>query len=372
MKILITGGHLTPALAFIDHLLKKHPKVGIEFVGRKFSQQKTGQLAIEAAAMQKRELRFYELSVPKQPGWLPWQLIGFSYQYLTAFFRSLKIIHTSKPTVLLTFGGYLALPMSLAAFLLRVPIITHEQTTTAGRANRLIGRFAKAVAISFESSRTQFPRDKTTLTGTPIRDNLLSKDLPKPTWLKNAPAKPLLYITGGNQGSYLLNTLVEQVLRQLTRDYVVIHACGRATTTANYQDQLCQARLSLPKTHQDRYYVREWIKSEELSWILHHSQLALSRAGANTIQELIHAKLPAILVPLPFAFHNEQQQNAKLMSEAGGAIVVAQKDLTPEKLLSTIKAISKTHKAMRRKLELIDLPTNANAKLYSLIKKSQT
>jgi len=372
MKILVTGGHITPAIAFMEYVQQSHAEDSLVLVGRTYSQSSKQQKAVEATAAEELNIPFKNLNVPKVTSYLPWHVLLFGLSYLSILLKSFIIVFNQKPSVILSFGGYFAVPICIAAWVQGVPIVTHEQTTTAGRANRFIASLATKVAISFPSSAEHFAKRKTVLTGNPIRAQLMSQQVSQPSWYETPSTKPIIYITGGNQGSHIINTVVKQILRQLTKDFVVIHACGRATATTNYVEELQQAARSLPSTHQNRYFVREWIQAPELAWILQHAQLSISRAGANTVQELMQSKVPAILVPLPFSYHNEQALNAKIMTDHGGAITIPQKDLSPQKLLETVKEVASKHKAFRRKLDLIEFTPDASQKVYKVAKQAAT
>lgn len=367
MKIVITGGHITPALAFIEHIKANTPKDEVFLLGRTYSQSNKKQIAIEKQLAQELVVPFIPIEVPKFVSFLPWHTSVYVFAYFQAVLQTMRYLLRIRPSVVVSFGGYYAVPIVLVAWFLRIPIVTHEQTATAGRANRFISFFATKVAISFPNSTRFFPAQKTVFTGNPIRADLLHHKPKQPEWFSNSGKKPVLYITGGNQGSHIINTVTKNILRHLTRDFVVIHACGRPTTTANYFQELSQLTRTLPPTHQNRYFVREWITSQELGWILRNAQLCVSRAGANTVQELIQTQLPALLIPLPFSYHNEQTLNAKIMTEVGGAISLSQKDFTPEIALQTIKNMMAKHKSYKRKLETIVVPADASKKLYQVV-----
>lgn len=370
MKIVITGGHITPAIAFIEYSQKNHKNDELYLFGRTYSQSNRQQLAVEKQFANELNIPFIAIEVPKYVSLLPWHIFAFGASYFTSWVKAWKNLLQIKPTVLLSFGGYYAVPIVIAAWILRIPIVTHEQTTTAGRANKFISLFAKKVAISFQSSAEAFPAKKTIVTGNPIRAALTNPKPSKPAWFTYKTTAPIIYITGGNQGSHLINTVVKNILRQLTKDYIVIHACGRATANADYLRELQQIARTLPSTHHERYFVREWVTTEELAWILKNAHIAVSRAGANTIQEFLHTCLPALLIPLPFSFQNEQALNAKIMTDSGGAVTILQKDFTPEVALKTIKDMVSKNKSLRRKLELIALPTDASEKLYAVVKSA--
>jgi UDP-N-acetylglucosamine--N-acetylmuramyl-(pentapeptide) pyrophosphoryl-undecaprenol N-acetylglucosamine transferase len=367
MKIILTGGHLTPALAYIEYCKKNDSNAELFFFGRTFSQSNKQQKSVEKETVTAFDVPFYSIDTPKLTLWLPWKIVVFLFEYILSILKTVQHLIKIKPDCILSFGGYLAVPIALLGYILRIPIVTHEQTVTAGRANLFIGSLAKKIAISYEQSKHYFPSRKVVVTGNPIRSSLLTPQKEKPKWLITQSKKPILYITGGNQGSHIVNTVTKQIIRQLTRDFVVIHACGRQTTTINYEQELQQAARKLPSTHQGRYFVRTWISTEDLGWILHNACLAISRAGANSIQELTVTQVPSLLVPLPFSYNNEQMLNAKTMAETGGAVVVAQKDFTPEMVLQTIKKMFATHKAMKRKLKLAALPNTGAQKLHETV-----
>lgn len=366
MKTVLTGGHITPALAYIEYCKTQNIHNDISFFGRTYSQSNKQQKSIEKKVITQFSIPFYPTDVPKISNILPWSIVLFVYSYLTVSMRICRYLIRIKPDVIITFGGYLAVPVACIGWLLRIPIVTHEQTATAGRANRFIAQLATKIGVSFESSLPFFPKSKTIVTGNPIRQSLLKTQTNPPSWFQTQSKKPILYITGGNQGSHIINTVTKHILRQLTKDFVVIHACGRATTSSNYLQELTKAAHTLPSTHRNRYFVQEWISTNDLGWILQNAELAVSRAGANTIQEFIQCNVPALLVPLPFSYHNEQVLNAKIMTEYGGAITINQKEFTPEKVLETIKTMSQTRKAYKRKLTLIDTSNNAAASIHRL------
>jgi UDP-N-acetylglucosamine--N-acetylmuramyl-(pentapeptide) pyrophosphoryl-undecaprenol N-acetylglucosamine transferase len=369
MKIAIIGGHLTPALAYIEYCQQNELTAELFFLGRTFSQSNQQQKSIEKKSVQSLNIPFFAIDTPKITSWMPWLLLIFLVEYLVSIQKIIKYLFKIKPDCILSFGSYLAVPTTVIGKILRIPIVTHEQTITAGRANRFIALFATKVAISFKESMAFFPQKKTVVTGNPIRPTLISPTKEKPKWLITQSKKPILYITGGNQGSHIINSVAKQILRQLTKDFVVIHGCGRKTKATDYEQELLEASRKLPSTHHGRYFVRTWITTEELSWILNNSVLAISRAGANSIQEFVATQLPALLVPLPFSFHNEQMLNAKAMAELGGAVVIAQKDFSPDFVLHNIKQMFAKHKAMKRKLKMHSFSTLGAKNLHQTVRK---
>jgi UDP-N-acetylglucosamine--N-acetylmuramyl-(pentapeptide) pyrophosphoryl-undecaprenol N-acetylglucosamine transferase len=366
LKICISGGHLTPAVAFMEYAQNQND-VEIVFIGRQYSTSDKSQKAREAIEVDKLKIPFIPYTVPKFNNKNPLQLVMDTLMYPVSIFLALKILLTERPTVFLSFGGYLAVPIAIGAWLLGIPIITHEQTVVGGSANQVIAKIAKYVALSFTQSKKYFPNKKTKVTGNPIRTSLIEGKTTKPKWAPEKLSKPLLYITGGNQGSYIINNTIRQILPQLTRKYFVVHACGSSTTQMNYKRDLQKAKRKLSARQQDNYYVTAWISEKELAWVLQNASLAVCRSGANTVQELITNKVPAIFIPLPFAKNDEQQRNAQMVAKTGGANIIHQNNLNPQILIEEINKKMKIRKALKKKLDKVSIPSDGAAKLFKLV-----
>jgi len=267
---------------------------------------------------------------------------------------------------LLSFGSYLAVPFTLAAKSLGIAIVTHEQTVVMGKANQFIALLADQVAISYPETSRYLKRQDFVLTGNPIRPGLFAKDLKKPNWLPD-DADNILLVMGGNQGSFVLNDLIEANLATLLKNYVIIHQCGRANKVRNSFQKLEQKRDTLAKEIKEKYFVREWIEETDLFWIYQHAKFAISRSGANAVLELSLAPLPAILIPLPSTYHNEQLANALAMQKMNGALVLQQEYLNSTTLLDSVAYLEKNYKTMRLSLAKNQVYQDASAKLYQLL-----
>lgn len=349
--IAISGGHLTPALATIEYFQKAHPDVRLVFVGRKYMQEKEKQLANESRIAAELGIPFHQITAAKfhRAAW--WRNLGEIARLVPSLFQALQILRQERVSLFLSFGGYLAVPLAVAAKILRIPVVTHEQTKTSGLANEFIANLADKVALSYADSRKNFPKEKIVVTGNPIRSSLLREYKRKPTWIPESN-KPILYVTGGSQGSQVINSTVGQILPYLTERFLVIHQCGQSENQRYLHTLMAQAEI-LPEAQRSRYVVREWIEDKEVSWIMQHASLAVSRAGANTTQEVSLHAVPTIFIPLPFAHNNEQFKNAEALEEAGAAIILEQKNLDPDTLVETIQAASAQRAHLRRRAEKI-------------------
>lgn len=368
MKILISGGHLTPALALIDFIKKKHQSDKIVFVGRLYSQSDLKQLAQEKNEIEKRQIKFIHLNATKTSKRKSLQhKILFLFLLIKSISSALTIFKKEKPDIFVSFGGYLAIPLAIAAKFTHTKIFTHEQTHAAGLANQFIAKFADEIAISYPSSKEYFPHVETHLTGNPIRSALLDTNTPQPKWISQKTLKPILLITGGSQGSKAINQVVRLTLQELTKEWTVIHLCGSSNIESNYKQQLEQAKKELSPQQQQHYFIKEWANDTEMSWIYNHAHLAISRAGANTTMELTIKNIPTIFIPLPNSHHDEQLKNAQELSKQQAAIILTQDQLTPETLINKLNQLKKNYQKILKNMKLINRTTKAVDKIYQLL-----
>jgi len=246
--------------------------------------------------------------------------------------RALALLGRMRPDVVVATGGFVAVPTAIAAALRRRPLLVHEQVVVPGLANRLIGRLADRVAVTFAASATAFPAGKVVVTGNPIRPELLAGTRGAGfARFELDPAAPLVYVTGGAQGAHRLNRVVGAALAPLLALTQVVHQAGD-----NVQGDLAWLRAraaELPPALRARYRVRAFI-GDELADLYAAATLVIGRAGAGTVTELAALGRPAILVPLPGARGDEQTANARVLEAAGGAVLLPEAVLTPERLVA--------------------------------------
>ncbi len=321
MKILIIGGHLSPAISLID-LVKD--KSDVLFVGRKFSMEGDKAVSLEYKICQEKGIKFEEISA----GRLQRRFTRFTIFSLLKFplglYQAFKILGKFKPDVVVGFGGYVSLPVIFSAFVQRIPIVIHEQTLEAGLANRIASVFARKICISFERSRQFFPKNKTVLTGNPIRREIID---PGSKMQLPSDNLPLIYITGGSQGSVFLNSLVEKTLSSLLSNYRIIHQVG-SFNNFEWLEKLKKIKKFLPNEKRSRYILSDHFKSEDVGQILRSSDLVVGRAGINTVTELLFLNKPTLLIPLPFSQRNEQSKNAQFLKDVGLAEILNEKGMS--------------------------------------------
>lgn len=334
MKIIITGGHLTPAMAVIEKL---NVEDKILFVGRKHSFENEQALSFEYQTIRKMGIPFYSLITGRlQRKWTRHTLFSL-LKFPVGLSQSLWWVFKFKPEIILSFGGYVSLPVVLAGFILRVPIIIHEQTLGAGLANKIASFFASKILISWEDSKKIFPQEKTVLTGNPVRREILNKIHNSEFKIYNSDKNlPLLYVTGGSLGSHVINLTIEKIIKKLLEDFIVIHQTG---DSKKYQDfeRLRKLKNRLNPKLKKRYFLKKHILSSHVGWVLNRADLVIGRAGANTVTELLYLEKKAILIPLPFSQGDEQAKNASLLKKAKLGEVIMQGELTSGRLYKRIK-----------------------------------
>lgn len=332
LKIVFVGGHHTPALAVLDALAGKfrHRQITYRFfwLGHRRSMWGDKKDSAEYLEVVGRGLPFYNLKAGKlYRTFNPRKLLRLPWGLFQAFYYLLLI----RPVLVVSFGGYLALPVALAASFFRVPFVTHEQTAAAGWSNRLLGFFAKKVFISWPSSAKYFPAAKTLLTGNPVRRDIFQAASPL-AFPGARESLPTIYITGGKQGAHAVNMVVQKALPILLEKYNLIHQCGHSTVTNDYLN-LMRSREQLPAALKSGYLLKDYFGAEEIGAVFAKASFVISRSGANTVTELMALGKPAILIPLPNTPGQEQEKNAQMLESAGLAFIISQTALTPETLI---------------------------------------
>lgn len=345
-KIFVTGGHVTPALAVIEEIQRQKLDWEIVFVGRKYAMEGDSEVAEEYRLITNLGIRFLPVYSGRFTRTLGWSSLIAPAKFLLGVAIALRYSLKEKPQVIVSFGGYVALPVAIAGWILRIPIITHEQTYLPGLANRLIAILAKRVCVSFPETLNKFPQAKTVLTGLPFRRKIFSP--PLKTDLTIDQGVPLIYITGGSTGSVSLNRLVYPIVPTLTRKFMLIHQTGRRSL-----NQAQSVRLQLSEKEQLRYLPLAFLDIAHHSWVLAQARLLVGRAGANTVGEVAATGKVGIFIPLPWSAAGEQQKNAQKLSAAGSALVLQQENLTPQLLLNKIEEVITNIAAYRNQAQML-------------------
>lgn len=340
MKVLITGGHITPALAVIDEL----KNCDIVIVGRQHALSSDKSDSLEYKEITNKGVRFINLNAGRMTRVLSLSSLVNVLKIPLGFAGALNILRKEKPDVVLTFGGYIALPVAVAAHILRIPIVAHEQTIRPGSANGFIGKLAQKTFISFPASSHYFPSGKAILSGNPVRKEV-SKVVDK---IKNFKKEnPVLYVTGGSTGSHDVNSLVFKILPELLKKYTVIHQTGSSTEFRDFdKTAMFKTKNYFPFTH---------IESNLIGFVYSQSDLVISRGGANTVFELLAVSKPSVIIPLPWSAFDEQQKHAEYLRSLGVAEIFDQARPSGE-LLNLIETLFASLEKYQKNFDTIDQP----------------
>lgn len=329
MKIVITGGHHSSALPVIKKLREQYPEVQIYWFGHKFSAQGDRNPTLEFHEITGLNIPFYHIHAGKFYRTLNLKRLA---KIPLGFFQCLGLLIKLKPDAIMSFGGYIAVPTTLAGWVLGIPSITHEQTVVAGWANRLVSKVAKKVLISWHESEKYFPKVKTVFVGLPLRKEIFEVRSNNFVFNNHLPA---VYITTGKIGSHIINKVVGECLGDLLKFCNVIHQCGDNSIFSDFE-MLADLKNGLGDTV-GQYYLRKFIFEDEIGEAFARSDLVISRSGAHTTGELLALRKPCLLIPIPWVSHNEQYENAKILVDAGLGIILPEVKLSAQSLVECLK-----------------------------------
>ncbi|MBF0504709.1 MAG: undecaprenyldiphospho-muramoylpentapeptide beta-N-acetylglucosaminyltransferase [Candidatus Omnitrophica bacterium] len=321
MNVLIatggSGGHIFPAIETAKALKTRgHTVTFAGVLG-------LGEEKIKALGYPLYSLVARGLNDRSFKGWLSFGIIMFK-----AVFHAFDVIKKSSPDIIIGFGGYGAFPVVMAGVLMRLPTMIHEQNVVPGRANVLLSKIVKKVAISFEGSRKYFNRAKTVWTGCPCQHNVGTSQSEALAVFGLAEGKKTLLLLGGSQGAVKLNEIFFKLMQGLSLiNFQAIHMTGKKDYSF-YEKSYSETNLP----------VKVYAFINDMSQAYAAADIVITRAGAATISELGILGLPAILIPYPFA-GNHQKHNADVLGACGAGIVIEQKDLTDRSLKKAVDRI---------------------------------
>ncbi len=331
-----TGGHFYPIIAIaeaINDLVREKRLIApaLYYLAPNSFDEK---------ALFENGITFIRVPAGKMRRYASVQNITDAFVTLAGTISALFTLFRLYPDVVVSKGGYGSVPTVLAARLLRIPVIIHESDAKPGRANLLAAKFAKKIAISFESAAQYFPKnvqDRIARTGIPIRKALMRVEIEgAQQYLGLEKDIPTILILGGSQGAVKINEMVLTSLPRLVARANVIHQTGQA----NFKDVQGIAKVVLGKDpHASRYNPINYLSEISLQRAAGVASLVVSRAGANSIAEIGLWKKPAILIPIPESISHDQRTNAYAYAKTGAAIVLDEENLTPHILVSEIERI---------------------------------
>ena len=320
-KIVLTGGgtagHVTPKLALIPALQKNGYE--IIYIG---SEQ-----GMEKGLIEKVNIPYYGIPTGKIRRYLSAKNVTYIFRVVSGVSEATKLIKKLKPDIVFSKGGFVAVPVVLGAKLNKVPVVVHESDMTPGLANRIAMPFAKKVCTTFPETLEYIPKGKGVNTGTPIRKELFEGN--KQQGLKLCgftDQKPTIMMMGGSLGSVKINVQLRGALPTLLKDFQLVHICGKGNL---------DKKLENKKGYKQFEYL-----SEQLSDIFAMADVVISRAGSNSISELLALKKPNLLIPLSAkASRGDQILNAESFEKQGFSMVLQEEDMTYASLEKAVRLL---------------------------------
>jgi UDP-N-acetylglucosamine--N-acetylmuramyl-(pentapeptide) pyrophosphoryl-undecaprenol N-acetylglucosamine transferase len=368
MNIVLTaggGGHFAPLLAFLSQL---NPEDSVHIIGRKYAFEGDRAIALEYQTAKQKGLSYTPITTGRLQRTFTRYTLPSLAKIPIGLYQSLRLLRTIKPDVVVSFGGYVTVPVVIAAKMLGIPIVVHEQTPFAGLANKIAARFATKICVSWESSFALFPKEKTVLTGNPMQEISHHTNLPKN--LEIPGNQPLLVVVGGSLGSHTVNSILEQSLSVLVESYRIIHQTGDAKAYQDYE-RLINLKNSLPDPLKSRYVPVKFLDPEIFPTVLAEADLVISRAGINTALYLLQLEKPTLLIPLPHGQKNEQAENAKLLQSYGIAEILEESKFEQNRFVQLIHDMVKRKAEYKRKNTAAQplAPTDAAKKIYEVVQE---
>lgn len=320
-KIVMTGGgtagHVTPNIALMPSLQKAGYE--ISYIGSKDG--------IEKGLIEDQKIPYYGISSGKLRRYHSWKNFSDPFKVMKGFFEARQIMARIKPDVVFSKGGFVSVPVILAAKTKGIPAIIHESDLTPGLANKLAIPAATKVCCNFPETVPYLPAGKAVLTGSPIRQELLHGSRAKgKEFCHFTKDLPVLMIMGGSIGSVYINNAIRGCLDDLLKEFQIIHLCGKG----NLDESL---------TNKEGYAQFEYV-SDNLPDLFAAADLMIARAGANSICEILALRKPNILIPLGRnASRGDQILNANSFAKQGFSVVLEEENVTSESLKATIKDV---------------------------------
>ena len=322
-----SGGHTMTQVPIITELRRRHPDMDLMYIGSR--------RGVEREMAERRHVPYIIISTGKLRRYFSLKNVTDIFRIIGGVVKSLIALRLFSPRLVFSTGGFVSVPVCIAARLLRIPVVVHEQTMTVGLANRLASRFAVLVLLAHRQTTQHFPHTQTKVTGQPIRQSVRQgsrSSLKRRFGIRNR--LPIIYVTGGAQGARIINETLREILPALRNGANIIHQFGRGDINTGIESFQTLAR----KRGRGRYIVREFYH-EEMGDIYNGADLLIGRSGAGTVADVSAAGLPAIYIPLKIAAGNEQYLNARSVERRGAAVIIQEDTLSPEALQTAISEV---------------------------------
>ena len=348
-KIVLTGGgtagHVTPNLALLPALTKAGFE--IEYIG--------SESGIEKGLIEKENIPYHGIPTGKLRRYASFKNVTDLFRVVAGVKEANTLLKKIKPDVLFSKGGFVAVPVVLAAKSQRIPVVIHESDMTPGLANKIAMPFAKKICTTFPETLNYIPKDKGVNTGTPIRQELFLGDKQKGlNYCDFTSKKPVIMMMGGSLGSVKINVQLRGALKTLLQDFQVVHICGKG----NLAD-----KLAFTKGYRQFEYIYE-----ELPHVFAAADVIISRAGSNSISEFLALKKPNLLIPLSQnASRGDQILNSKSFENQGFSKVLLEEDMTFTSLEAAVREVYENKEAYIQNMEKSPLSNGVTGVMEQII-----
>ncbi len=345
MKVLFTGGgtggHFYPIVAVAEKL----NEMAVEQKILDMELFYISDTPYDQRALDDNHIQFTKLETGKQRVYFSIQNFFDVFKTFFATIRAIFMLYRIFPDVVFSKGGYPAVPVTIAARVLNIPLIIHESDSVPGRANKMAGKWASKIAISFKEAIEHFPADKTAFVGhivrkevrTPLKEGAFE-------YLKLRSAFPVVFILGGSQGAKFINNTVLDALPELVTRYQVIHQTG----VKNFEEVKTISDLVLKESEQKQnYYPYPYLNKLAIRMCAGVAGLVVSRAGANSISEIASWGIPSIIVPITKTNGDHQRNNAFNYARTGACLVIEESNLKPHVLIEEIDRLFANSEIMK-------------------------
>lgn len=326
-----SAGHVTPNLAIIDELDQN--VWDVQYIGSK--------KGIEKELIEKISVPYHGISSGKLRRYIDFENVVDSFRVLKGCLEARRILKKLKPVLVFSKGGFVSVPVIIAANSLKIPVFIHESDMTPGLANKIAQRFATKIFTSFEETLQYFPKDKTSVIGSPIRREILEGSADKGRELLGFyRRRPVLTVMGGSLGAKKINETIRTALPQL-KAYQIIHLCGKGNVDENY-------------SHIKDYKQFEYVH-DELPHYLAATDFVITRGGSNSIFEFLALKIPMLIIPLTKnQSRGDQILNGQSFQEKGYAQMIEEEALSVETLLEHLSSLKVNRKEMKQTMAALD------------------
>lgn len=337
MKILLagggTGGHFYPMIAVaeeLNDLAIKEKILDLELFYISDS-------PYDQRILDDNSIKFFKLETGKQRTYF--SLANF-FDIFKTFFATIKaiiMVYKIFPDVVFSKGGYPAVPVTIAARILRIPLVIHESDSVPGRANKMAGKWAKRIAISYAEAVEYFPKDKTAFVG-----HIIRREVREPLnegayeYLKLKSSLPVIFVMGGSQGAKIINETIIDALPELVTKYQIIHQTG----TKNFEEVKGLGDIVLKESpNKEGYYPYPYLNKLAIRMCAGVAGLIISRAGAGSIAEIAAWGIPSVIIPITNSNGDHQRNNAFNYARTGACVVIEEENLKPHVLMEEIDRI---------------------------------